>query len=249
MFGRHGFFLAILLVGIILYFMLRTRIGDKPETLKRVAKRFKARFRGDTLVFDAYGPKGILYRPQEATERLHTRFHFDLPAKVKVRIMTEGPWLMIRKLFGAQDIALGDPDFDSRFVIQSPDPQEVRILLNSDIRTIIRGISPDSALKIDWNDGGLYICAGKDLFSEPDALEDFITCCRSLSAHLERFTPAELTILSAHKEDVIGNCLVCTGPLDTGAVRCKKCKTLHHKECWDYFGACAIFGCGSRRTA
>ena len=26
-------------------------------------------------------------------------------------------------------------------------------------------------------------------------------------------------------------------------VTCERCETLHHKECWDYAGGCALFGC------
>ena len=30
--------------------------------------------------------------------------------------------------------------------------------------------------------------------------------------------------------------------------RCQRCETLHHKDCWDYTGGCAIFGCNSLPT-
>ena len=30
---------------------------------------------------------------------------------------------------------------------------------------------------------------------------------------------------------------------EDGVVSCERCETLHHKECWDYAGGCALFGC------
>jgi hypothetical protein len=26
-------------------------------------------------------------------------------------------------------------------------------------------------------------------------------------------------------------------------VLCRRCRTPHHHECWEYYGSCAIYGC------
>lgn len=31
-------------------------------------------------------------------------------------------------------------------------------------------------------------------------------------------------------------------------VRCRRCRTPHHEECWEYVGGCSVFACGSRET-
>jgi hypothetical protein len=41
-----------------------------------------------------------------------------------------------------------------------------------------------------------------------------------------------------------GLCPVCAASLDAEAVRCVRCESPHHRECWDYVGSCATFGCG-----
>lgn len=44
-----------------------------------------------------------------------------------------------------------------------------------------------------------------------------------------------------------GHCPVCGGPLAEGRpVTCARCDAGHHRDCIEYGGGCAIFGCGSR---
>lgn len=39
-------------------------------------------------------------------------------------------------------------------------------------------------------------------------------------------------------------CLVCRASLVRDIVLCARCSTPHHRECFDYAGVCAVFGCG-----
>jgi hypothetical protein len=41
-----------------------------------------------------------------------------------------------------------------------------------------------------------------------------------------------------------GTCPVCGCAMDAASVRCAGCRAPHHRECWDYVGACSTFGCG-----
>ncbi len=43
-----------------------------------------------------------------------------------------------------------------------------------------------------------------------------------------------------------GSCRVCGDPIKVPPVLCKRCRTPHHRECWEYFGGCAIFACNTR---
>jgi hypothetical protein len=45
-----------------------------------------------------------------------------------------------------------------------------------------------------------------------------------------------------------GRCLVCGGAIQKGnLVSCARCETQHHRDCFEYAGRCAIYGCGSIR--
>lgn len=42
-------------------------------------------------------------------------------------------------------------------------------------------------------------------------------------------------------------CKICGEEIREQMVVCRRCKTPHHQECWEYSGACSVFGC--RETA
>ncbi len=39
-------------------------------------------------------------------------------------------------------------------------------------------------------------------------------------------------------------CRVCGEEIREGLVFCRRCKTPHHRECWQYIGRCSVFACG-----
>ncbi len=51
--------------------------------------------------------------------------------------------------------------------------------------------------------------------------------------------------LPVEQTDKNEHCLVCGEELSNSTVvKCRLCHTLHHEECWEYNGKCAVFGCG-----
>lgn len=45
-----------------------------------------------------------------------------------------------------------------------------------------------------------------------------------------------------------GTCQVCGEGMVQNVVRCRRCRTPHHRECWKYIGRCTTFGCGEKRA-
>jgi hypothetical protein len=41
-------------------------------------------------------------------------------------------------------------------------------------------------------------------------------------------------------------CGVCGDKTIGGIVLCSRCKTPHHKECWEYMGGCSLYACGGK---
>jgi hypothetical protein len=39
------------------------------------------------------------------------------------------------------------------------------------------------------------------------------------------------------------HCQICGEEIMTDMVFCRQCRTPHHRECWEYFGRCAVFAC------
>jgi hypothetical protein len=59
--------------------------------------------------------------------------------------------------------------------------------------------------------------------------------------------PAEgVEIVEAKTEVEETECQICGTALTGDVVACVRCKTLHHKDCWDFNGVCSTYGCGSR---
>ena len=52
-------------------------------------------------------------------------------------------------------------------------------------------------------------------------------------------------------ERASGLCPICSSPLRNPIVRCKRCSSPHHQDCWEYLGRCATYGCDpkGRRSA
>ena len=45
------------------------------------------------------------------------------------------------------------------------------------------------------------------------------------------------------RERMTGRCPICTTVLREPLVRCGRCQSPHHQECWEYLGRCATYGC------
>jgi hypothetical protein len=43
-------------------------------------------------------------------------------------------------------------------------------------------------------------------------------------------------------------CKVCGEPIQTPSVLCASCRTPHHRDCWEFIGACSIFGCSGKQS-
>lgn len=42
-------------------------------------------------------------------------------------------------------------------------------------------------------------------------------------------------------------CQICGDSLPADAIRCRKCQTPHHRDCWEYNRGCSTYGCGEKR--
>ncbi len=61
---------------------------------------------------------------------------------------------------------------------------------------------------------------------------------------VERARPDGLTILSVSQQSgEEASCPICGERLGEAVRRCDRCDTMHHEDCWTYFGGCAVFAC------
>jgi hypothetical protein len=92
------------------------------------------------------------------------------------------------------------------------------------------------------------VVAGPANRRERDVLAFARLCLRIAElARLHAPTPG-VTVLgegTVHETE----CQVCGGAMVVELVRCARCRTPHHDDCWSYAGRCSTYGCGSRERA
>jgi hypothetical protein len=149
------------------------------------------------------------------------------------------------RLFGVRDIQIGDPSFDAAYVIQA-DPEALahRVFAPEHRRSVIGAVRR------------LFARAGLVIRAEPGRLEvqvrEFVGDAAALRGMLHAASEL-VTALSAPAleglelgellERMAGICPICTTALKEPVLRCGRCRAPHHRECWEYLGRCAVYGC------
>ena len=51
----------------------------------------------------------------------------------------------------------------------------------------------------------------------------------------------------SYMTDIVGEFKYYGETITGDAVLCRRCKTPHHQDCWQYYGACSTYGCRETR--
>ena len=79
-------------------------------------------------------------------------------------------------------------------------------------------------------------------------LEQFVEAVCTLSDQFQVAAAAGIEFVAGDEAQLIdeATCGVCSEKLAGEIVFCGHCKTPSHRDCWDYAGGCATYGCGGR---
>ena len=178
-------------------------------------------------------------------------------ASFRMNVFPETVLSMIGKWVGVQDIKVGSKMFDQIFVLQSNRPEELKKVLScdlvqSEIREL-RMLARNAEFNMTISAGRLTI--RKPLrFNKHHECVEFVKRCSNLYSLLWDDTEIHFvasrtseSVKTIEIGDAEGICLVCGQKLVANVVSCRKCKTRHHRDCWNYIGNCSIFGCGESR--
>lgn len=242
----------------------RRRGGTHPhvEIYAELAARYRGVYATDSwrgpleVAFHHGGARVLVYVASTGDGRwkYYTHVRFQLyggrpPVRCEVYPDRMGP--RARKLRGMQDIEIGSPEFDERYVIQGDDDAELRRLLSPAAQEQIerlRRLRDDDDVYVSFNKVSLVV-------RKPSLISDYTTLLRFTQLAIGLY---DLTILSSMEGiDVVADapppkveeaiCQVCGEPIGTDVVFCRRCKTPHHRECWEYYGACSTYGCLEER--
>ncbi len=151
----------------------------------------------------------------------------------------------------ALPVDVGDEAFDSAYRVRTQDAEAARRLLTPAVQWQVqklRQLLDRSACKVQWNQGSLLI-QKETLIGNRDVLDEFVRLC------LEFYDQAMLTCCDGIEfaDDGMAQpvadakCQVCGELIVEELVFCRRCKTPHHRDCWQYNGCCTTFGCGEKQ--
>jgi hypothetical protein len=252
------FVLLIILMLVVLFWPYRDRTGPLRLKLQALARRWNGRVHWGRLsaepLFDLRidgVPGEALFFADASAEWAGSRVDFNWPTAPRLRVIPEDLATRLKRTFGATDLALGDPEFDAAFWVESSDPAWARDLLNPEVRRGLLALRGHSRpfqklhLSLDVGTHGITLRVSRVISRDIAAFEAFIEAAISVLRRVRALEPTEGVLLQAVQIVVGSGCPVC-GQSAGELMTCPKCRTPHHGDCWKYFGGCSIYGCEGR---
>lgn len=180
----------------------------------------------------------------------YTRIRFRAPVGGRLRVVPEGLWESLKRVFGSEDLVIGVPSFDEAYVIQGHPNAWVGRVLSPEARRRIHRVAAlgvrflsGPSLTLEAGPNGVLVSVPRNLVDHLTSLETFIAESVELFRALRTLKDDGIQFLSSVELVAKGNCPVCEHPLDDSPRRCGACATPHHAECWTYFGGCSTYAC------
>jgi hypothetical protein len=160
---------------------------------------------------------------------------------------------------GTRLVKLDDPDFDRGFVVQANDHDIARDFLSPNARRVIntlqKGVHAGGML-VSINPERILVQIDRNLGLKTEALawavENALVLHDGLIEGVSRRITQGIAIVDQpddawDEDEGPPICKVCGEPIAGGAVIvCAVCGTPHHRDCWEYVGACSIYGCDGK---
>jgi hypothetical protein len=256
----EGFFFGFIVFAAMVFIAVTISAGKRRQTVESYSQlaqhykgtcdpggwssRPKVRFpHGDCLVIiDVYSTGG-------KNPTYYTQAHFTggRQSAVRCEIYPESMWSGIRKLLGMQDIEIGSPDFDSKYIIKGDDGPALRSLLSPAVQwkiELLRQILGNNDIYISFNRRELLV-------KKRSFLRDYSTLLwftdSAIGLYDQAVRAGEEGIKFIHDASPLklseAICQICGEKIEEDVVFCRRCRTPHHQDCWEYNGACSTYGC------
>ena len=249
------------------------RIGDLDlEDLKRSYEQFADSREGRRLDRAPYeGPRvAYLHRSSRAVLSLHvvprddgqedrfTQIAYAVPSGWRHRIEI-GPSavdeLWDSPVPGLVRVSSGDMEFDRRTRVLASDEALIRSVLDAPTRRAmddLRELLANNHVHLSASPSRIFVRKRGVVRDLPD-MALFARLCDSiydrLQAAWEREIGIEILEEGPSPAEEAPKCQVCSHPITPEArVRCRRCRTPHHPDCWEFNGGCATFACGEKQV-
>lgn len=247
--------------GIAILFYQLHQSRELNSTFARVARRVGGRcihgglFGRPSVRFSHESAAGVLEIISNGTRdaRYFTQLRITWPdPAMRVEIYPERVLSRIGKLLGMGDLQIGSPKFDNAYYVSGNDADGIRDMLNPAVQMQV------DRLRHFMNTQDIYIgiIGGRLTIKKQSLIRDEANLLRYLKLCLEFFDLAANTACEgiefvdhgqASVTDVELMCQICGDRMTQDVVYCRSCDTPHHKDCWNYYGACSTYGCGQKK--
>jgi hypothetical protein len=242
-------------------------VGARYRAFRQLAHRFRGRYESRGLsdpptVSFPHGENSVRVGlaptiPGQAAvprTRVVVRFHRGIPFRLELAPAARPAPIQPPK--GTRRVYVGDLEFDVAYVVQANDEEMARDFLSPGVRWSIdslqRLVHPGGLL-LSISPERLLVQIDRNLGNQRDALfaavSEALLIQDGLAAGVRKRLSEGVTIVAAGPDPESGppSCKVCGEPIEDGpVVFCASCNTPHHRECWEFTGACAIYGCGGK---
>jgi hypothetical protein len=195
-------------------------------------------------------------QPNNPRTRVVARFRKGIPFRLELAPAARPAPAQPPK--GTRPVRTGEPEFDRGFLVQANDPEMARDFLNPQVcwavANLQRLVHPGGML-LSINPERLLVQIDRNLGNSTEALAQAVTQALvihdGLQTGVRRRMSEGISIVDTPRDqdEDAGPpiCKVCGEVIAGGpVVLCSSCRTPHHRECWEYVGACSIYGCGSK---
>jgi hypothetical protein len=242
-------------------------LGQLRQTFQRFAELYDGQchdrqlFESPKVSFTWHGTRALLsiYEANESEAKFYTQITFTVPEGWSRRLElfpqrhAEGD---VRYL-NVDDIKIGDDPFDARWVVKSDDAGFSRDFLDARTREAVeelRGLVGNDRLLVSLN-GSRLMVRKQDILHTFDDLVVFAELASHVCDRVLDFWRRQSGIeimdepASAGQEAVDPTCQVCGAKIPPDVrVYCRRCRTPHHKDCWEFNGQCSTYACGEKRN-
>ena len=179
---------------------------------------------------------------------IYSRVAVDLRGRSPgmLKIAPPGAASRIARMFGNQDIVIGDDAFDDHFIIMAnPESLAHRVFAperRARMIAAVRRMGNWQAPFIDLTAEKLSVGVLADV-EDRRGRENLLATARDFVEVLLEIGPVTEIVWLDSSRVSGGQCQVCGTEMRERIVFCAKCRTPHHEECWRYAGECSTYAC------
>lgn len=255
--------LIVAFVAVGFGFSILRSLGSWNRTYTRLGKRYAGKqssggvFYGyllsnPGLSFD-YGRTFVTVRNRKSLkpqEGKHTIVSMQWPdRKIRLDISTTG----MRSRMGSnmKQVEMDDPEFQHQFSVASNNPVKAKRMLNRQVQWQLEQLRRHGsvpAVTVSIHRGQLSVCKPTYL-KEYQQLDDLIRFSLELFDQMMLVDAEGIQFVREDEASIVADvkCPICSEEINQDMVVCKRCKTPHCLDCWDYNGQCATFACSETR--